>query len=961
MAFMQTFSIGQRWVSDTESELGLGTVIEVEGRTVGIMFSASGETRSYASHNAPLTRVAYITGEKVRSQQGWMLFVQEIEENDGLLIYHGINDDGQTTQLHESELDANQVFSRPQERLLRGQLDHPKWFNLRYHTLKQNQRLSQSDFHGLTGIRAELLPHQLYIANEVATRANPRVLLADEVGLGKTIEAGMIVHHQLLTGRAGRVLILVPEPLLHQWLVELLRRFNLSFRIFDEERCQAIEESGGHENPFETEQLVLSSLNLFLKHPKRHTQALNAHWDLLVVDEAHHLTWSEDKASIEYQAVEQLAENTPGLLLLTATPEQLGKSGHFARLRLLDPDRFHDLQAFEEEESRFAPIADAVEILLDDECLDEDIKGLLTQLHDDEILQLALSLEKLQPGSEDYQKSRDQIIHELIDRHGTGRVLFRNTRSRIKGFPQRKTHPWPLALPVEYEIDADSEKNPEHYLQPEDHYRMHASVKAADWWEFDPRIQWLADMLNQYSDEKILLICAKADTAIELEQVLRKKFGILSAVFHEYMSIIERDRAAAWFADPEEGTPLLICSEIGSEGRNFQFSHHLVLLDLPFNPDLLEQRIGRLDRIGQRNVIDIHIPYFQNSATQTMFHWYLDGLNAFESTCPEGYNVFQQLEPALRQALKDPDPGQVETLLQAAQKLSADTRLALEKGRDHLLELSSCRQPQADQLADHIRESEYTNVLTKYLDQLADCYGLDLEDHSANSYILKPTAQMSVDNFPALAAEGMTFTTHRSTALAHEDRHFLSWEHPMISGAMDMTLSGTHGRTGLLAAKLGSGHSGLLLECLYVLEAVGPKSLQAGKFLPPTCLRLLINTKGNNLASEISFELLKDNAIPLEKKTLRSLLEKSRPAVPALLEQAEKLAKQLADPIKQKATAEMLDFYTSEIQRLTQLKTINPLVRDDEIEDMQAEGLALHRMLESAQLRLDAIRLIVLA
>jgi len=183
---MQTFTTGQRWVSDTESELGLGTITSIEGRTVTILFAASGETRSYASQNAPLTRVGFIAGEKVRSQHGGLLFIQEVENNQGLLVYHGIDENGQPGELHEGELDASQVFSRPQERLLRGQIDHPKWFNLRYDTLQHSQRLAVSDTFGLAGVRAELLPHQLYIAHEVATRSNPRVLLADEVGLGKT-------------------------------------------------------------------------------------------------------------------------------------------------------------------------------------------------------------------------------------------------------------------------------------------------------------------------------------------------------------------------------------------------------------------------------------------------------------------------------------------------------------------------------------------------------------------------------------------------------------------------------------------------------------------------------------------------------------------------------------------------------------------------------------------------------
>ena len=103
----------------------------------------------------------------------------------------------------------------------------------------------------------------MYIAHEVGRRHAPRVLLADEVGLGKTIEAGMIMHQQRLTGRANRILVLVPPTLLHQWLVEMLRRFNLHFALYDEERLAQAE----GDNPFEAEQLVLSSLDLFSGRP----------------------------------------------------------------------------------------------------------------------------------------------------------------------------------------------------------------------------------------------------------------------------------------------------------------------------------------------------------------------------------------------------------------------------------------------------------------------------------------------------------------------------------------------------------------------------------------------------------------------------------------------------------------------------------------------------------------------
>ncbi|MGU0042421.1 SNF2-related protein [Escherichia coli] len=141
-------------------------------------------------------------------------------------------------------------------------------------------------YSGLRGQRTSLIPHQLNIAHDVGRRHAPRVLLADEVGLGKTIEAGMILHQQLLSGAAERVLILVPETLQHQWLVEMLRRFNLRFALFDDERYAEAQHDAY--NPFDTEQLVICSLD-FARRSEQHLEHLcEAEWDLLVVDEAHH-------------------------------------------------------------------------------------------------------------------------------------------------------------------------------------------------------------------------------------------------------------------------------------------------------------------------------------------------------------------------------------------------------------------------------------------------------------------------------------------------------------------------------------------------------------------------------------------------------------------------------------------------------------------------------------------------
>ncbi|MCW8909260.1 MAG: SNF2-related protein [Gammaproteobacteria bacterium] len=247
---MHDFIPGQRWINDADAQMGLGTVLEVEHRTVTILFMATGETLTYAKQSAPLTRVKFAAGDSVHSHEGWSLEVESVEDNNGLLSYIGINDKGQTVELNEAELDNFIQLSRPSERLFSGQIDQAKWFELRYQTLLHENRLAHSDLLGLTGVRTSLIPHQLYIANEVARRYAPRVLLADEVGLGKTIEACLILHRLIQTGRAQRILILVPESLVHQWFVELLRRFNLWFHIFEEERCDAIETANPGSNPF---------------------------------------------------------------------------------------------------------------------------------------------------------------------------------------------------------------------------------------------------------------------------------------------------------------------------------------------------------------------------------------------------------------------------------------------------------------------------------------------------------------------------------------------------------------------------------------------------------------------------------------------------------------------------------------------------------------------------------------
>ena len=253
---MEVFSLNQRWISEGEPELGVGIVTETARGRVQILFPISGETRLYSMENAPLRRVLFKPGDTIIDTQNRPLLVEKVREENHLMIYYG-----EGRSVSEADLGNVSVKQNAEDRLLTGDVDTPELFALRRQTLNNDLHRRISPVNGFVGGSIDLIPHQLYIAHEVSSRYAPRVLLSDEVGLGKTIEACLILHRLLLSGRISRVLILVPETLIHQWFVELLRRFNLWFQIFDEDHCLAVEEGAPEGNPFLDGQLIICSTN----------------------------------------------------------------------------------------------------------------------------------------------------------------------------------------------------------------------------------------------------------------------------------------------------------------------------------------------------------------------------------------------------------------------------------------------------------------------------------------------------------------------------------------------------------------------------------------------------------------------------------------------------------------------------------------------------------------------------
>lgn len=933
-------------MSEREPELGLGVVasVDVAAKRVGIAFPATGEQRLYALDTPVLKRVVFRVGESIANRQDLRLTIEAVEDDGGVLTYVGGG-----VRLREDEVSDVTTVASPPERLLAGQCDPSDVFDLRYRALQARARRRSADVRGFLGGRVELIPHQFYILHEVAARQIPRVLLADEVGLGKTIEACLIVQRLLAVGQVRRVLVLVPESLTHQWFVELLRRFNLWFSIYDEGRCAALEASDPGENPFLASQLALASVDFLTQMETRRDQAIAAGWDLVIVDEAHHLVWTPERASPEYALVEALAQRAPGLLLLTATPTQLGQQGHFARLRLLDPSRYDNYDRFVAEAEQYAAVAGVAEKIVGSGRLTAKDQATLRRVFTRDPERLAQHLAGLKQAK---AGARESLLRSLLDQHGTGRVMFRNTRAAMQGFPKRRYCPVELADPgvalharIARELAAEEAGTD-------------GTLRYA--FKEDPRLEWLVGFLQAHREEKALLICRTQRKVVALEHALQEKRKVKVALFHEGLPLVQRDRHAAWFAEPD-GAQLLICSEIGSEGRNFQFAHHLVFFDLPLNPGLIEQRIGRLDRIGQTQPIQIHVPYVAGSADGCVAEWYHRGLDAFETPLHGGEEYqaafkARLLEVALAYGSGKAAPDALAQLVAETAAFREKLAAKMKQGRDRLLELNSFRPDVAETVLERVRAADADRSWREFLVGLLDHFGVRVKEHDDGDLFLDPS-HAYVESFPSIPADGMLATFDRQRALAREDIRFLSADHPLLGDAIDLLVDSPAGTTAF--GRLTTAKPGLLLEAVFVLETVAETRWRVDQFLAPTPVRVVVDVRGQEVTAEHDLASLEGYIEDADLHRFLELPAFSGRVLKAMLAAATNRAEVRGAEITGAASARAQETLAADVQRLADLRKLNDHVRPEEVTQAGERLERTSAAIAAARLRLDSLRLIL--
>lgn len=775
------------------------------------------------------------------------------------------DDTGEEDEMPESELRALPPRSDLLSTLREGRVGDAKAFMLRKQALVLDDERRCDALGALLASRVMVKPHQVGVVQRVLSARRPRFVLADEVGLGKTIEAGMVFSALRLSGLARRVLVVAPSHLTVQWLVELFHKFNQLFTLMDSDRyAQSLKEQPDV-SPWARFPLVVTSLEM-LSRTEEHREAVadeDAFWDLVIIDEAHHL-----KGEKAFEAAEALAGNSWGLLLLTATPMQLDPAEYHGLLTLIDAATAPTVKGFEARLARQEELSTAVRSLLEGNAPAKAVKALAQRFPEDTKLQGL--------------KDKDALLEHLAETYSLSDRLVRNRRAIVGGFSTRRLHRHPVQLSAEELKTRDNalaalaksslrgaplanvlrrlESSPAAFAGA---VSSNPALKGADL-KLPSRdaklVAFLGVLRGIWASEasaKVLVFTESRDTLEALQTELGRE-GIEALGYHGDLPLVERDRQVARFRDPE-GPQVLLCTEVGGEGRNFQFAHHLVHYDLPWSPGTVEQRIGRLDRIGQTKPVEIHVFDPAGTLAADVLMLLADAVGVFGETVGGLDAVLEEVEDRIAELALLPREARVAYAAELKTKVEA-ARAQVKRAYDPLLDLRSFDKPAVARLVTRaqarmgIEEEEdeeqpledglwgvardLDERLEETVTELAKRVGIRVdtdEEVDAFQCAFHFGHALNVEGLPGLdVMEDRTLlgTFWRDTAVEAEELEYFATGHSLVEALFGFLRDGPYGRSGFRFIEKRGPLKARGLELLFHVQTPEPEDTSPGARVP---------------------------------------------------------------------------------------------------------------------------------
>lgn len=762
-----------------------------------------------------------------------------------------------------------------------------------------NQQLRQgSGLRALLSSRIDLRPHQAYVAGLVLLDAKRRFLLADEVGMGKTIEAGIVIHDLLINKPTAKILVLCPGALTQQWLCEIYSKFGghifklLEFYTSDRMNWSKV-----------TKLIAPFSLAAY----EHEEQLLTVPWDMVVIDEAHHLLAS---ASL-YEFALRLSNNTPSLLLLSAIPAQRREDEFLRLLGLLDPqqyppevvtkrDRFREL--FEAQQAigrKLRLLRRRLEGIPDQDFTKEETieqaEDLLTLpvLRDDEAL--AAMVEGLTLVTDDFEQAVRKILHYVGDAYRINRRILRNRRERLveeeqivpikrrislrpyvaeqlelevneslhrlvvsakqqglrdellttlsRVLWQSTVHPQAVCDVLESLATAQPRKLKERGIEflvlgylcgysewtayldllckavrhcvGDDLVReamacaMRWSRDARSFTRYNELVKLLRNKVAPRSrPPKILVFAGFPNVAADLANRLRQEFG--EEAITEFRSELDREEKEAnvrqFRSNPV--TWLMVSDESGGEGRNFQFAEGLIHFDTPWYVSRVEQRIGRLDRLGREKEVHMEVVseviFDDTSIEGGLVRCYDNGIGVYRRSISGLEFALRDVETRIVQTAIDEGGAGLNQIAKGLAEFAEEERARDES--EALLDEASFNRLAAEKFR-RVRHSEQNELsleqtFTEYLRMVASNRSVR---RISDSEFADGLWMLRADEIHQLRGEStngvcdqttpFTGSFRRNIAQQRLDLHFFNLGHPLFEAICHALFNDTVGRT----------------------------------------------------------------------------------------------------------------------------------------------------------------------
>lgn len=793
--------------------------------------------------------------------------------NAGITYYDVYYDPGNIRTVPEESIVSPASDQPLLQHLIEGDLHDPTDFDLRVEAQHLDFAFRFDPNASLSNSRLEIQEHQVFVAHRIVSEPVPRFILADEVGLGKTIEAGLVIKELRARGVVKRILILAPPGLISQWKGELERKFHEDFVIYRREVEQILREQNHRANVWTCHDRIIASTKFATYSDDRMREIVSAGWDLVIIDEAHHARKRLDDYSYEtvqtnlYSLAEQLREATRCLLLLTATPMQIHDSELHYLVQLIDPTLFPTLSDFRNH-LRSRQITNRIlnHLRYYDE-LPPNVRREFVRDYFSSANTHGISIQKFE-GWLANEAIRNEMIRSVDEsfEDALSNVLIRN-RKRVLGIStERKPSIQEVRLTpeeqqlygmvseylsVEYSrsfagknlgrvflviafqkmlvsspaalrkailnrvgrLQGTMEVLTDSYgqlLGESDEHEYSDQIAAAIDGDrrslLSPEIRFWEKVLKQMNNlgpidskasallgdiqkvfqanpnEKVLIFTQFLETQDYLREILSETYKV--EVFHGSMSREAKDRAVQHF---RENSQIMISTEAGSEGRNFQFCHILVNYDLPWNPMKIEQRIGRLDRIGQTKDMLIFNYQCLGTIEERIVDVLHNRIRIFQESVGALDPILEGIEEEFEHVLMGVDDeafrawsNELEDRIQRQEEV--DKRLD-----DFLMDRRSFRREKVVELMGKEPRRSWRDLqsftlafLDRYIKANSKAAGTIVEADGDGRYWLHPPDVLR-NNYPAICDhDAYNGTFDPSIALTHEDLHFFAFGHAFI-------------------------------------------------------------------------------------------------------------------------------------------------------------------------------------